>query len=58
MEELKIGKGAKIPFKKEKDVNFYLLKKIKRAAINSSKLPNKNVSGMPNSLMGFVPTIV
>jgi len=43
---------------KRKDVNFYLLKKTKRVAIISNRLPNKNVSGRPHFLMGFVPTIV
>lgn len=56
--ELKLAKGAEIPFKKEKDVNFYLLQKIKRAATNSSRLSNNNVSGRRNFLLGFVPTIV
>lgn len=52
-----MAKGQKFLFKK-KNVNFYLLKKMKRAAVNSSRLPNRNVSGIPKSLMGFVPTIV
>lgn len=53
-----MAKEAKIPFKKEKDVNFHLLQKIRRAATHSSRLSSNDESGRPNFLSGFVPTIV